>query len=260
MSCSPRVASGPSCSSSPSRLTAADRRHRVGECRRRALRERPDSASSGRSMSTGRRSRSAGRALAGLSMGGYGALNIGLHHPGCSARSRAGPGTSRRPGRGVSADATPATLDFNSPAAYAPMIGRSSGACRFASSSTGATGPADGFSPAFARSSAPRRRRAGTVAPPGVHDWRLWRAEMPRALSLRGTGSTSRPLVTAESTPSPGREPASLAELVRGSSGDTDPDEGGTGVDRGDRWARAQEVAERNEAGEPRRRRPLRPP
>ena len=34
-----------------------------------------------------------GRALAGLSEGGYGALNIGLHHPASSACSRAGPAT-----------------------------------------------------------------------------------------------------------------------------------------------------------------------
>ena len=43
---------------------------------------------------------SRGRTLAGYSAGAYGSVDMGLRHPGCSARLNRGAGTSGRPGTG----------------------------------------------------------------------------------------------------------------------------------------------------------------
>ena len=182
------------------------------------------------------------RALAGLSMGGYGALNIGLHHLGTfgTIESWSGYFTQTRSGafsgaprRRSASTARPPTRRRSQPALQRLPL--------HVFLYTGRAGPADPRparrSPrscgAWGRRSAPRSR-------PGVHDWRLWRAQMPRRPSLSpGTGSTGpgpppSPRLTA---------PAGSADSARrvwagrqAPGGDADPDERGQ-VDEADRRA-----------------------
>jgi enterochelin esterase-like enzyme len=129
------------------------------------------------------------RAIAGLSMGGYGALNIGLHHPSTFGTLESWSGYFKQTHTGVFAHATPAALRFNSPAAYAPSVAASLRRMPLHVFLYG--GRQDRltrYQPGFAQ----ELRRLGvsvrTAEPPGVHDWRLWRAEMPTALRYAGHG------------------------------------------------------------------------
>ena len=127
------------------------------------------------------------RAIAGLSMGGYGALNIGLHHLDTFGTIESWSGYYKQTRTGVFANATPAQLSFNSPAAYAktirPALQRLPLRVFLYS---GAQDHLTHLQPGFAQ----ELRRLGatvrTAEPPGVHDWRLWRTEMPAALRIAG--------------------------------------------------------------------------
>jgi enterochelin esterase-like enzyme len=127
------------------------------------------------------------RGIAGLSMGGYGALNIGLHHLSTFGTLESWSGYFKQTHTGVFADATPAALRFNSPSAYARSIASSLRQTPLHVFLYG--GRQDRltrYQPGFAQ----ELRRLGvavrTAEPPGVHDWRLWRAEMPTALRYAG--------------------------------------------------------------------------
>lgn len=128
-----------------------------------------------------------GRAIAGLSMGGYGALNIGLHDPSIFGVIESWSGYFTQTAGGPFAGASRATLDYNSPAWYARTIaaalhqlplhvflysGRQDKVTRYQSR--------------FARELRSLGVGVSTAEPPGVHDWRLWRAEMPVALRYAG--------------------------------------------------------------------------
>ena len=124
-----------------------------------------------------------GRALAGLSMGGYGALNVGLHHLRSFGTLESWSGYFTQTASGPFAGASVATLRANSPAAYAPALAR---AVRRPPPRvllyTGRDDPLIHEQAAFA---AELRALGATVraeSPPGMHDWSLWRREMPRAL------------------------------------------------------------------------------
>jgi enterochelin esterase-like enzyme len=117
-----------------------------------------------------------GRALAGLSEGGYGALNVGLHHPGefgvlesWSGYANADPirsifGTSR------------ARFDWNSPSYLLPRVARSlrrDHTCVWLY-----TGSSDRLRPqnaAFARSLAKLHIRHRYFVVEGGHEWAVWR-------------------------------------------------------------------------------------
>jgi enterochelin esterase-like enzyme len=128
-----------------------------------------------------------GRAIAGLSMGGYGALNIGLHNIGTFGTIESWSGYFKQSQTGPFANAPTAAIRFNSPKLYAPTIGAELGRMPLrVFLYSGRSDKVTRFQAPFAR----ELRRLGvlvsTAEPPGVHDWRLWRDEMPVALHYAG--------------------------------------------------------------------------
>jgi len=118
----------------------------------------------------------AGRAIAGLSMGGYGALNVGLHDLGTFGTIESWSGYFKQSPVGPFAHASRDTIRFDSPSKYAPAIAaqlRRLPLHVFLYS--GRQDRVTRFQAPFAR----ELRRLGvtvsTAEPPGVHDWRLWR-------------------------------------------------------------------------------------
>lgn len=124
-----------------------------------------------------------GRGIAGLSEGGYGALNIGLHHPGEFSLLESWSGY-------MAADKIPAifghrasVLAYNSPANWIMSVAAQVRAQR--SYIWYYCGPDDPFA-------AQNRAFAATLTvlgighrffeTPGTHSWRLWRQQMPQAL------------------------------------------------------------------------------
>jgi enterochelin esterase-like enzyme len=128
-----------------------------------------------------------GRAIAGLSMGGYGALNIGLHHLSDFGTIESWSGYFKQSPVGPFAGASRASIRFNSPSKYAPTI--ASELRRLPLHVFLYSGRQDRVT-RYQAPFAKELRRLGvavsTAEPPGVHDWRLWRAEMPVALRYAG--------------------------------------------------------------------------
>jgi enterochelin esterase-like enzyme len=125
----------------------------------------------------------AGRAIAGLSEGGYGALNIGLHHPGEFRLLESWSGY-------MQADHIPAIfgtsaglLAYNSPASQvtvvAPQLRARHDYIWFYS---GAGDSLSAQNTAFAAELARLGVGHHFFEAPGKHNWRLWRALMPQAL------------------------------------------------------------------------------
>jgi enterochelin esterase-like enzyme len=128
-----------------------------------------------------------GRAIAGLSMGGYGALNVGLHNLGTFGAIESWSGYFKQSRTGAFANASMAELRFNSPSKYAPTIAAELKRLPLhVFIYSGRSDRLTHLQPRFAQ----ELRRLGVVVstaePPGVHDWRLWRAEMPVALRYTG--------------------------------------------------------------------------
>jgi enterochelin esterase-like enzyme len=127
------------------------------------------------------------RAIAGLSMGGYGALNVGMHNLGTFGVIESWSGYFKQSPVGPFAHASTAAIQFNSPTLDAKTIApelRQLPLHVFLYS--GRTDRVTRFQGPFAQE---LRRLGVTVAtaePPGVHDWRLWRDEMPVALRYAG--------------------------------------------------------------------------
>jgi enterochelin esterase-like enzyme len=124
-----------------------------------------------------------GRALAGLSEGGYGALNIGLHHPGEFALVQSWSGY-------MQADHIPAIfgnstrlMNYNSPANWiysvAPQLRADHTYIWFY---IGAKDPLAAQNRAFAAQLTALGVAHHFFEPPGTHDWRLWRSQMVQAL------------------------------------------------------------------------------
>ncbi len=124
-----------------------------------------------------------GRGIAGLSEGGYGALNIGLHHPSEFGLLESWSGYMTADDIPVIFGRSPGTLAYNSPAtwirAVAPEVRARHTYIWFY---CGASDPLAVQNRSFAA-----ELRALGVAHrffevPGSHSWRLWRGQMPQAL------------------------------------------------------------------------------
>jgi enterochelin esterase-like enzyme len=124
-----------------------------------------------------------GRALAGLSMGGYGALNIGLHHLRAFGTLESWSGYFTQTPSGPFAGASTATLRANSPGEYAPAVARALHRLPLrVLLYTGSDDPLVHDQAAFAAELSNLGATVRTGSPPGVHDWALWRREMPHSL------------------------------------------------------------------------------
>jgi enterochelin esterase-like enzyme len=124
-----------------------------------------------------------GRGIAGLSEGGYAALNIGLHHPGefglleswsgymMASRMPAVFGHSQR------------VLDYNSPAKWVPAVAAQVRANRtFIWFYSGASDSLSAQNRAFAAELSGLGVAHHFFESPGRHNWQLWRGLMPQAL------------------------------------------------------------------------------
>jgi enterochelin esterase-like enzyme len=124
------------------------------------------------------------RTIAGLSEGAYGAVNISLHHPNVFANFQSWSGYYIQTPTGPFHGLPRATLVANSPALYVdrlkPLLKR------YPVHAFLYGGTKDKVTPEL-RAFAPRLAAAGarvTVAIyPGRHDWRMWRGELPHALT-----------------------------------------------------------------------------
>ncbi len=122
------------------------------------------------------------RVIAGYSMGGYGALNVALHHPSVfgNVQSWSGYFVQTRKFSTVFAHASRAELAYNSPLDYAPRLTRAV---------TGQyplrvymfTGRSDHDGRGIGKLAA-ELRRAGVIAGynryPGGHDWQVWYSQV----------------------------------------------------------------------------------
>jgi enterochelin esterase-like enzyme len=127
------------------------------------------------------------RAIAGNSEGAYGAVNVALHHLRTFGTVESWSGYFRQSATGPFKHATPAQLASNSPAYYAWSL---AGALRrhplhvflyTGRSDAGSRQVAD-----FARELAAVGAHVRFALYPGHHEWRLWRAQMPRMLRYAG--------------------------------------------------------------------------
>jgi enterochelin esterase-like enzyme len=124
-----------------------------------------------------------GRALAGLSEGGYGAFNIGIHHPGEFAVLESWSGYERADDVGSIFAHDPARLAYNSPldqlARAARMLRRTRTFVWFYSSSQDRLRRQnDAFAAALTRAGLPHRY----LVLRGRHDWKLWRGMAKAAI------------------------------------------------------------------------------
>ena len=124
-----------------------------------------------------------GRGIAGLSEGGYGALNIGLHRPGEFGLMESWSGY-------MTADNIPAifghdasVLAYNSPAArISSVAGRVRAQHTYIWFYCGAGDPLAPQNRAFAATLTKLGIGHQFFEVPGTHNWRLWRGQMPQAL------------------------------------------------------------------------------
>jgi enterochelin esterase-like enzyme len=125
-----------------------------------------------------------GRGIGGLSEGGYGALNITLHHLDEFSVAQSWSGYFNETRSGPFSHASAAEIRANSPAKYVPAI-----AARIRRAGYRAwiyQGTLDGNDPAHIRHMSAELHAAGAQVHygffPGGHDWGLWRAQLPRML------------------------------------------------------------------------------
>lgn len=135
------------------------------------------------------------RGIGGDSEGGYGAVNVGLHHLNLFSVIQGWSGYYTQTPTAVFAGASPEELRANSPAEYvsslAPAIHRLG---LRAWLYQGRTEPTD---PALVRSFAAQLHAAGAEVRlgffPGKHDWGLFRREIPRMLTSASRWFAQRP-------------------------------------------------------------------
>jgi predicted esterase len=124
------------------------------------------------------------RGIAGVSEGGYGALNIALHHLGMFSVAESWSGYFTQTPSGPFTGAAPAVLRANSPAAYVSAL--SPRIHRLGLRTWLLQGRLDWRSPRALRAFATELHAAGADVHygffPGGHDWGLWRAQTPRML------------------------------------------------------------------------------
>lgn len=124
-----------------------------------------------------------GRGLGGLSEGGYGALNIGLHYPGEFALLESWSGYMKADHIPAVFGRSPRVLAYNSPSVWAVSV-----APQLRADHTylwfyiGSRDPLAAQNRAFAAELAALGVAHRFFEVPGKHDWRLWRSQMPQAL------------------------------------------------------------------------------
>jgi len=127
------------------------------------------------------------RGIAGLSMGGYAAVNIWLHHPNLFSVAESWSGYYVQTRSGVFTNATPAALSANSPYTFAPSQAQ---ALRRDSSHVLLYG---GVGDRYTLQQGPFAALLGTLGISvearvvrGPHSWALWRRQMPLSLTYAG--------------------------------------------------------------------------
>lgn len=124
-----------------------------------------------------------GRGIAGLSEGGYGALNIGLHHPAEFGLMESWSGYMRADHKTAIFGNSASLLAYNSPAQWvasvAPQVRANGSYIWFYS---GATDPLSAQNRAFAAQLTALGVAHKYFVVPGRHNWSLWRRLMPQAL------------------------------------------------------------------------------
>jgi enterochelin esterase-like enzyme len=127
-----------------------------------------------------------GRVLAGLSAGGYGAVDIGLRHPRLFSTLEAWSGYFRPLRTGALVHAGPAELRAHDPSLLvrrrAPLL-RKLGVRFFLSSGTTGDRATAEATKAFSAELRGLRLPHRLWLAPGAHDGRLWRAQLPAALA-----------------------------------------------------------------------------
>jgi enterochelin esterase-like enzyme len=124
-----------------------------------------------------------GRAIGGLSMGGYGAVNIALRHLGLFSTAESWSGYFTQTHDGVYAGASPAALRAASPQDY--VGGLAAPLRRFPLHVLLYAGSSDPFrhqQGRFARELRSLGVAVRSMLVPGRHSWALWRRETPLAL------------------------------------------------------------------------------
>jgi enterochelin esterase-like enzyme len=125
----------------------------------------------------------AGRAIAGLSEGGYGALNIAFHHPGEFRVVESWSGYMRADNVPAIFGGRTALLAYNSPADYLPQVAqalRRNGV--YIWFYTGARDSLREQNASFAAELARYRIQHRFFVDPGGHTWSIWRANARRSL------------------------------------------------------------------------------
>jgi enterochelin esterase-like enzyme len=135
------------------------------------------------------------RGLGGLSMGAYGAANIALHHLGLFSVVLSWSGYFTQTPTGPFAGASRALLARNSPAAE--VAGRAAAIRRLGLRAWIYQGTHDDVrvrdTAAFAHALARAGAEVRFAVYPGGHDWRLWRAQVPRQLEDASTWFATPP-------------------------------------------------------------------
>ncbi len=134
------------------------------------------------------------RAIGGLSEGGYGALNIALHHLDTFSTVESWSGYFTQTASGPFRGASGAQLRANSPASYAgglgPRLRRAPlHVFLYGGNRDRDTTPMPGFAAGLRAAGADVTYRVY----PGGHDWRLWRAQVPQMLRYAGAQIGARP-------------------------------------------------------------------
>jgi enterochelin esterase-like enzyme len=137
------------------------------------------------------RAQADGRAVAGLSAGGYGAVDIGLRHPGLFGALESWSGYFTAPGDGSLANASPSVQAAHDPSLLVrreAKLLRSLGTRFFLSSGTTHDRAGARAAQVFASELATLGLAHRLWLAPGAHDGKLWRTQFPAALRYALTG------------------------------------------------------------------------
>ena len=139
------------------------------------------------------------RGIAGLSEGGFGALNITLHNLSQFSVAESWSGYFNETRSGPFSNEPQAAIRANSPAKYVPSIAPA--IRRLGYRAWIYQGRLDGNDPAHIRHMSAELHAAGAEVHygffPGGHDWGLWRAQLPRMLIAASQWFATRPRLGA---------------------------------------------------------------
>jgi enterochelin esterase-like enzyme len=135
------------------------------------------------------------RGIAGLSEGGYGALNVGLHHLGAFSALESWSGYYAQTATGPFAGLSARAIAANSPAVYLPSLAPA--IRRLGLRVYLYQGVKDEIRPERIRRFSAELYRNGAYVRwgffPGGHDWGLWRRQTPHMLRVASTWFSTRP-------------------------------------------------------------------